>query len=259
MDRREVYALPLIRIAIIDDDPVDTAGIEELLLRAAGTDEVRIDHFSSAEFFLNSAASNCYHAAIMDIYLKGMDGIEASGRLEGLCDRTLVVFITSSREDVWRAVQTHRCFDYIRKDELQDAHTMERFDQLFAGIRKMTGQAGELVEFYAGKRLVRIRAADITYVIAQDKYIVIQTRDGQDRRYRTTFRTICKELEGNSSFLECNRGILLNMNQIRATDGETFEMKTGGKFPIRRSDRRKIIDSFRSYQFEQLNNISVYE
>ena len=114
------------------------------------------------------------------------------------------------------------------------------------------------LEFYAGKRLVRIRAAAIVYVIAQDKYIVIRTTDGQDHRYRTTFRTICRELDGNHSFLECNRGILLNMNSIRRTDGEMFEMDNGSKFPIRRSDRRRI-NNFRTYQFEQLNNINVFE
>ena len=123
----------------------------------------------------------------------------------------------------------------------------------------MTGRARELVEFYAGKRLVRIRAMAIAYVIAQDKYIVIRTTDGQDHRYRTTFRTICRELDGNHSFLECNRGILLNMNYILRTDGEMFEMDNGSKFPIRRSDRRRIIDNFHAYQFEQLNNISVFE
>ena len=251
--------MPLIRIAIIDDDPNDTASIEQLLLRAAGTEEIRIDHFSNAELFLNSAASNCYHAAIMDIHLNGIDGIEACERLASLNDKTLVVFVTSSGENVWRAVQTHRCFDYIRKDELRNPDIMERVHQLFDGIHRMTGRAGKLLEFYAGKRLVRIRAAAIAYVIAQDKYIVIRTTDGQDRRYRTTFRTICRELDGNHSFLECNRGILLNMNYIRRTDGEMFEMDNGSKFPIRRSDRRRIIDNFHAYQFEQLNNINVFE
>ena len=86
--------MPLIRFAIIDDDPTDTASIEQLLLRVAGTEEVRIDHFSSAELFLDTAASNCYHAAIMDIHLNGIDGIEACERLASLNDKTLVVFVT---------------------------------------------------------------------------------------------------------------------------------------------------------------------
>ena len=51
--------MPLIRIAIIDDDPNDTASIEQLLLRAAGTEEIRIDHFSSADFQRGECMARC--------------------------------------------------------------------------------------------------------------------------------------------------------------------------------------------------------
>ena len=185
----------------------------------------------------------------MDIYMEQIDGIEAARQILERNADCLIVFFTASREDIWRAVQVHACFDYIEKTALDYSRIEEILD---AAHKKFRLQA-KVLEFYNGKQKVRLPLSKIQYLVSHDKYTFITLEDGRELRYRVTFSSLCALLEKETRFLLCNRGVLLNMDFIKQANRETFVMTTGVSFPIRKRNHMGVIQKFNDYQFEKLS------
>ena len=52
-------------------------------------------------------------------------------------------------------------------------------------------------------------------------------------------------------FLACNRGVLINMDEVRSFDGECFVMNDGQRFAVRLSERSQIPERFCAYIFRK--------
>lgn len=243
-------------IAIIEDNKND---IDKLL---ALLDQYRLCHeiiinthtYSSGESFLVDGAHKKYDLLLMDIYLEDIDGIETVTRLQSIRDDALIAFLTSSEEDIWRAVKTHGCFDYIQKNELNYA----RIDKLLTDVINKSGLKEKKVEFQSGKQKISLKLQNIQYVTSRDKYIMVVFKSGLENRYRFPFSQFCDLIKEDHRFLLCNRGVLLNMDYIQQTDGVVYVMKNNVQFPIRRKDRKKIIQLYNNYQFENLDKQELF-
>ena len=237
-------------IAIVEDRSSDADLLASLLnqYQEHHSAKLHIARYSSGEAFL-AAACEKYHLIFMDIYLKQSNGIETARRLIGRNADALIVFLTASKEDIWRAVQIHACFDYIGKDALDYA----RLEEILDVARKRLCIQTKMLEFYNGKQKVRLPVPKIQYLVSHDKYTFITLTNGQEMRYRVTFSSLCALLEKDIHFLLCNRGVLLNMDCIRQADREIFVMTDGQSFPIRKRNHSDIMQRFRDYQFKKLN------
>lgn len=260
------------KIAIVEDDRRD-ADILAALIRQyeeKHLTELQLAYYPSGEAFLAASAFETYQLVFMDIYMSGekrggqtdgtggisrigghdgMDGIETARRLAASQADSLIVFLTASRDDIWRAVGMHACFDYVEKESL----TFERMEKLLDDVRRRLHMQARMLEFYSGKQKVRLSLSKIQYLISHDKYIIFTMEDGGEQRCRVTFSSICVMLEKEKRFLLCNRGIMVNMDYIRKADSESFEMSNGIFLPIRRRSHLEIMKKYNDYQFAKLN------
>lgn len=241
-------------IALVEDRDMDADVLAGFLKQYQKNQslELRVSRFRSGTEFLASPFEK-FHLVFMDIYMEGMDGIEAAGQILERDADCLVVFFTSSREDIWRAVKVHGCFDYIEKDAL----AYERIEEVLNAAWKRLQFQARTLTFYNGKQKVRLPLGKIQYLVSHDKYTLITLSDRQELQYRVTFSFLCSLLERETRFLLCNRGILLNIDYVRQAGREFFVMADGKTFPIRRRDHSDIIRKFNDYQFQKLNEQGV--
>lgn len=237
-------------IAIVENNTSDAAVLVSFLneYQKQYSLEINVSHYYSGEAFLASSCEKA-HLIFMDIYLEGIDGIEAARQLTERNEDSLIVFLTTSNEEIWRAVKMHVCFDYIEKSTLEYSRIEEILNTAWKRLRLQT----EKLEFYNGKQKVCLPISQIQYLVSSDKYTLIVLRNGQEMRCRVTFSSLYAMLEKEARFLLCNRGILLNMDFIRQADREVFVMADGQPFPIRKRNNTSIMQRFRDYQFEKLN------
>lgn len=94
--------------------------------------------------------------------------------------------------------------------------------------------------------MLRIPYDQICYVIS-DGHRTIFTLDRESRSFRISFSEAAAALKGDE-FLDCSRGVLLNMNHICKVQGDCFIMDDGTSFPVRRSGRRQILQQFEAYR-----------
>jgi two-component system, LuxR family, response regulator FixJ len=83
-------------ISIIDDDE-SVRGASEKLFRSAGYD---VATFASAELFLESDALSTTKCLILDIRLRGIDGLELQRRLNSAESRVPIIFVTAHDDKV---------------------------------------------------------------------------------------------------------------------------------------------------------------
>ena len=238
-------------IAIVEDNRQDARLLASFLknYQQKHTAELHITWYSSGEAFLAAGSLESFHLVFMDIYMDQIDGIEAARSLIRQNMDALVVFLTTSSEDIWRAVKVHGCFDYVEKNALDNGRMTEILDDAWKKLRLQA----KLLEFYSGKQKIRLPLSKILYLTARDKYTSIALAQGEELCYRTTFSSLRSMLKNEAHFLLCDRGVLVNMDFIIQTDREIFVMENGQRFPIRKSDRLEIIQTLHDYQFEKLN------
>lgn len=243
------------KIAIVDDNINDIKWLKFLFneYNQKFFYTIYTDYYSSGKQLLEKLNSKKYDLIVMDIFMDELDGIETAKYVQELNETILIAFLTTSEDEIWRAVNTHSCFDYIPKELFNS----QRLEKLLHDVYKKLKLQEQLLVFYTGKKEVTLLLKDIQYINANDKYTVIALKK-QTIKYRITFSSICEQLEGNESFILCNRGIMLNMDYILKIDGDTFLMKDLSKHPIRRKGRKEIIEAFHNFQFHKLENQKVF-
>ncbi len=245
------------QIAVVEDKKNEAEYLAKFLKKYADQYEQELNtlFYESGERFLKSLKKEKFHLVFMDIYMDQMDGIETARTLNQIDQECLIAFLTSSDEDIWRAVSMHSCFDYIRKEELN----YKRIEKIIKDAEEKCKLFRKTLKFFSGKQEVKIPLVQIQGLESRNKNVIIYLKNGKEFAYRINFSVLYELLESQKQFLLCNRGVLLNMNYIEKADKETFLMENGQKFPIRRYDRLDIIKRYNEYQFEKLNEQEAVE
>ena len=69
--------------------------------------------------------------------------------------------------------------------------------------------------------------------------------------FRLPFYSVTDHLD-DTRFLQCNRGIMLNMDYIKTMESDYFEMTDSKCFPIKTKGRKQIREQYIKYQFLKL-------
>lgn len=246
----------MIKIAIVDDNKSDIDKLVDylVLIQKEENIEMELFTFSNGKNFIESSYEDKYNIVFMDIYLnefcdENKDGIYYARKFIENNDTSLMIFVTTSQEDVWRAIETHICFNYIRKEYLEYDSVKKN---IISAIEKLA-KKDDLISFFSGKNKINIKASKIMYVLSNDKYTNIYFSNCSNENYRIKFSDIHEILKIYNNFILCNRGILLNMNYVKTINKDYFVMIDNKLFPIRRRGRASIIGEFYDYQFYLLN------
>jgi DNA-binding LytR/AlgR family response regulator len=95
-----------------------------------------------------------------------------------------------------------------------------------------------------------------------DKLVAIESRghavevhltDGQTLRSIMTFSELEKLLCDDERFLRCNRGIIVNMDQVLKLDGDVFRMRDGTLYPLRVRNRAALVSQFSQYMISRVD------
>lgn len=246
----------MISIAIVDDNKNDIDKITDFLEKVKKEEniEMKITTFFEGSKFIESSLDSRYNIVFMDIYLNELydsdeDGIYYAQKFIKNNDNSLIIFVTTSEDDVWRAIETHICFNYIRKQYMEYSHIK---NSIISAVEKIFDKEN-CINFFSGKNNIIIKSSKIKYILSDNKYTNIVFKNGVNKRYRVKFSDIHEELKYSRNFILCNRGILLNMDYVKTVTKESFIMIDDKILPIRLRDRSAILNLFYNYQFYLLN------
>ena len=239
-----------LHIAIVDDRSEDRALLEAGLKRFFALREkesLQISGFSSAEEMLASFAPGRFHLAFLDIVMHEINGIELAKKLRASDARLLIVFQTTSREYAFDAFPIHP-FDYLIKPYGENA--LDRV--LVEALRIIHAEEPE-IQVSSARETYSVPLRTICAVVSSGHNVELLLSNGQKLVCSETFRRVSEKLSGDPRFLEINRGVLVNMDQVLAPTDSGMKLKDGSLFPIRVNGRAAVLSAFSQYMISRVD------
>lgn len=240
-------------IAIVEDFPQEVLVLKQKLKQYM--EEKQLDYhlsvFSSAESFIESLTNTSYRIVFMDIYLKTMTGMEAARILRSRDRYCKLIFLTSS-EDFIRQGYSVDAAHYLLKP-LQD----ELFLEAMENCHLIPPRPASVLNILVDKTPVSLNTDQLLYISVYGRNLEFHLFD-QTLISSGTFSGITRELLYDPRFLIPIRGTIINMDFILTHDKETaFILSNGDRIPITFRNRKKIIQAWRSYMFNQLGETAT--
>ena len=242
----------LLNIAIVDDNIFDAERLNHSVKKSLSelNPELKfeIESFKNGEEILESFEPGKFQIIFMDIIMKTLTGIETAQKLRELDNKVLIVFTTTSQEFVFDAFPIHS-FDYILKP-----YNQERINYVLSEAVKILSANEPYINVRVSRSSYKIPLKNISAILSNDHNVELVMRNGQSMLCSMTFREFQTILADEERFLECNRGIIINMDCVMSLskDKDTFIMQNGAQYSIHVRHHRNILDSFTQYQILRL-------
>ena len=227
-----------LNIAVVDDLASDREYLLTMLNKYFASDEWRISitEFDSAENFLQNYRKGTFHIIFLDIYMKEINGIELSKRLR-LGDLGIEIIFISSTTD-----QMINTFPSKPSGYLCKPYTFDKFKQAIESALRSFKKEVKSYTVKLPRAEVNVPISDILSAVADKHSTDIMLISGTSHKCIKPYTEVSNELLNESCFIECNRGVLINMDYVMMTkDMESKVTLQGGiVYPIRFRDRKDI-------------------
>lgn len=234
------------KVAIVDDDQKIQLQIKQALQEYGEQSDLALDIFtySNGESFLLALQEQTFEMVFMDIFMEGIDGMEAAMNLrQSQNPNSLLIFLTSSPEFMAQAFSYH-AFDYILKPVKK-----ERIFQLFQEAQSFLPKDSPYMEITSGRKSYRIFLHQIVSAVSDAHYLDITSTEGRVYRCRMTMRQFYEKANQDKRFLSLNKGVYINIDQISHIHKGSCYLKNGAVFPIRLRDISKVESLVHEYNF----------
>lgn len=169
------------RILIVDDEPLARARLRGLLAREPGV-EIAAEAGDGAAA-LQACDQHHPELILLDVRMPGMDGLEVARRLAAQSAPPLIAFCTAFDEHALSAFES-AALDYLVKPVRPDrlSETLRRARARLGSSPGAPGAPSARMHLCArlGGQLRLIPVADIRYLQAEEKYVVVHHLHGED-------------------------------------------------------------------------------
>ena len=235
------------RIAIVDDRPEDRAELAGLLKRYCAERRLaaETEAFSNAEAMFSVFAPGLFQILFLDIYMSGMNGMEAARRIRRDDSDCRLIFFTTSRA---HAVESYavRAAYYLTKPIV--------YEQLCQGMdeacRSLAREAREITVCSDGVK-IPVLLSNILFLDCCNEHPRLHC----SRRMLTLedrAADILALLTEDDRFLCCNRNTAVNLDWVSRALDEDFLLKDGQTVPIRQRGRAAVKKAFLQYSLRDL-------
>lgn len=226
--------------AVVDDLPQDQEALRTMLLTYAAKQHLscQVDLFSSGEAFLDAAEKAPYAVVFLDILMGGMDGIETARYIRAKGWDSLIVFVTTEASYAVEGYEVEAA-GFLIKEEIQQER---RFNRLMQRLERQL-QTEPMLDLSPYGYSLPIPAGSILYAEVLDHNMLLHLED-RILTLRMTMTELKSLLAEDQRFVECHRGIILNLDAVDSTGNGVFYLKNGSTVPVSRRKRAALEQAY---------------
>lgn len=176
----------------------------------------------------------------LDIYMAGLDGVEAARRLRKMGCRTDIIFLTTTPDFAIEGYEVEAA-GYILKP-LEQEKLLQLLERLFQR------ENSTIITLRQGSSVFTIVPSEIVYIESNRNLLTIHTVR-ETIPYYGRLDEMADKLQ-EKKFLRCHQSFLVNMDRIYAAEDD-FRMETGEIVPIRVRERKAIREAYFHYITEK--------
>ena len=218
-----------LRIAICDDNPVDTQIIQKYADGWLKQWEIETElvSFPSAESFLfQYEESQPFDLLFLDVEMGEMDGVALAKELRARGDTAQIVFITGYMDYMAQGYDVEALHYLIKPvDEQKLGSVLER------AVKRIAQPTKQLVVSTADG-LVRLNITDIAYAEAMGHVLQLHMTNGTCYETRMAMKDAEEKL--GADFIHCHRSYLVNLRHVRRITRTDVVLDDGTALPLSR-------------------------
>lgn len=244
-------------IAICDDDRTELNKTEKMLSeykaehleRVHPKSDFEVECFTDVEELLSRVRAREYvpDLILMDIYMPGKTGIEATEELRDMGNESKIIFLTASREHALEAFRVDAT-QYLTKP-VSEEELYVFLDRLLAEVAE---ERKRYVVLQADKRICRIAVQDVIYCEAQKKSQYIYLTDGTQLCLRMSMAGLEALFSGFPEIVRVGNSYIVNLRHIESLNGQELQMDTGKKLYVAKRSYQFLREQYFSYYTEGL-------
>lgn len=222
-------------IAVCEDDIYMRSGISKhthAYFERNGL-EHSLHEFSCGESLLVCKTS--FDIAVMDIQMKGIDGLEAARRLQCRDENVRFIFLTSYPDHVFDSFDVN-VVSYLVKP-LDEGRFFAALDRATA---KTTTTERPFILVKNGSVISKIYCGDIVYCESQRHKVKVVTKEGSVEYYGL-IDTLDERL--GSNFCRIHRAFVVNLDCVTRRDGDLVVTTCGDILPLARRKQQVFISA----------------
>lgn len=218
-------------LAIIESKKIDLENLKNMLIKfyCENSINLKISEFKSGEKFLLDFKRDKYDLIFINIYTDGMLGIDTAESIRRTDNQVMIIFTGDSGEFAINSYDV-RAFYYILKPVLYNKIS-DILNLSFDILNKLEKK----IYIISQRANITINFSDILYIETIRNYLEIHTVSQVFKTYKT-FVSLSQVLLRDKRFVNCIRGVLVNLNYVDRIDGNKFLLKNGQYVPIRNKD-----------------------
>lgn len=209
--------------------------------------DLTVDAFTQGPALLEVWEPQVYTLIFVDVYMEPMDGITLARELRRRQQNLCIVFLTASGDFMPEAFSVH-AFHYIQKP-----YSREQLFSVLDDARRILPQREGQLDIMCGGHLEHLRISEVIFAVSDAHYLQICTMSGSYRT-RMTLSDFLQAVSEQPSFLQINKGIIINMDYVETIDGQSCLMENGTRHPIKVRDRVALERRIRAHIFGSLRN-----
>ncbi len=232
----------MIRVAICDDNSLDLSHLRTMLQKCEVP--LTVVEYANGENLLWDVETETerFDLYLLDIYLSGVSGVEAAGRIRAMDEHAMLVFVSVS-DDFYREAFDLYAFQYLIKPVEQEAleSVLKKAAEEMRRQREMV-----LSITYRGRTSV-LRYDEIEFISSSNRMLCFHLRDGGERMCYGKLDEIAARLK-SEEFVRCHQSYIINLRYVLERVAEGFRMKNV-IIPISRSFAEEAQTALNQYLF----------
>ena len=221
-------------LGICDDEAKNRRMLSEYVTRIQEQSPqiFQILTFSSAEEVLASSA--VLDILLLDVQMKGMDGISAARRIREKGQDTVIILVTNYAQYAVEGYEI-QAFHFLKKPVSRERLGRVLMKAADAAYRRR--QAAITVKGY--DQMIRIRTGLIEYCETARGCVLIHTAAKEEIRCYSSMARLEKEI-GCEGFFRCHTAFLVNMGYIERLEPSQVMMRSGVLIPVSKHRRKEF-------------------
>ncbi|MCM1334614.1 MAG: LytTR family DNA-binding domain-containing protein [Bacteroides sp.] len=209
----------MIKIAVCEDDPDDLERLKPSLDRVRRLfGELTVTEYKSAEELLRDVEDErrTFDLYLLDIYLGGINGIDAARRIRAENENALLIFISSS-EDFYREAFDVYSYQYL----IKPIDAGEAADVLVKAIKSLEQDREKTLEIsYKGKSS-SLRYSEILYISSMNHNLHYHMRGGSEYISCGKLDELAARIKSDV-FVRCHKSFLINLAFVKELTADGF-------------------------------------
>lgn len=233
------------KIAICDDETQFIESVSSLVEEWARNRSVKLTlfRFTNGDDLIDVHRGECMDLVILDVIMPLLNGIDAARELRNMNQTVPIVFLTSSRE---YAVDSYavKAFHYLMKP-------VDR-EQLFLVLDDFLKTFHPLKNFFTAKTadgFCRIEFADVDYLEAQDKQVLVHLGNERIIAIRELFTKCAEVFSSKDGFCCCHRSYIVNLNNVAQFSKTEITTIHNAVIPISRNSYAAFKETYFKHMF----------